>query len=172
MIEHEMLFLGLLVDGRKHGYEIKRKIAEELLPLLGLKIKSVYYPLQRLEQGGFISKDSAREGNFPEKFVYCITAKGKDRFDELIAESFSTIERPYFNLNLSLYFIQHIDKNIVRRKLKARLIFLGRIQRVLAKYLQKKLVSSLSHLPAIVNHDLDLVNAEITSLRKLIDAIK
>ena len=31
MIEHELLFLGLLKDGPKHGYEIKRQIEEELL---------------------------------------------------------------------------------------------------------------------------------------------
>jgi DNA-binding PadR family transcriptional regulator len=32
MIENEMLFLGLLLDGPKHGYEIKRKIEEEFFP--------------------------------------------------------------------------------------------------------------------------------------------
>ena len=49
MIEHEMLFLGLLMDGPKHGYEIKRRIEEELFPFIGLKIKSIYYPLKKME---------------------------------------------------------------------------------------------------------------------------
>jgi DNA-binding PadR family transcriptional regulator len=67
MIEHEMLFLGLLVDGPKHGYEIKRKIDEELFPFVGLKVKSIYYPLKKMEQLKLIRKDVGREGKFPGK---------------------------------------------------------------------------------------------------------
>ncbi len=170
MIENEMLFLGLLLDGPKHGYEIKRKIAQELLPLVGLKIKSVYYPLQRLEQGELIARDTGREGKFPEKFIYRITAKGKRRFDELITKSFSAIERPYFNLDLSLYFLQHIDHAIARRKLKTRLAFLSRIQRNINAYLAKKPAAKSGYLPIILEHDLDLVKAEINSVRRLIGA--
>ena len=105
MIEQEMLFLGLLMDGPKHGYEIKRKIADELYPLIGLKIKSVYYPLQRMEALGLIAKDVGREGKFPEKFIYRITSKGRKRFEQLINQSFIAIERPFFNIDLSLYFL-------------------------------------------------------------------
>ena len=77
MIEHEMLFLGLLMDGPKHGYEIKRKLEEEIFPFIGLKVKSIYYPLKKMEQLKLVEKDVAREGRWPEKFVYTITRRGK-----------------------------------------------------------------------------------------------
>lgn len=170
MIEHEMLFLGLLLDSPKHGYEIKRKIVEELFPLLGVKIKSIYYPLQTLEQGGLVAKDLGREGNFPEKVVYRITPKGRKRFDELINESFSTIDRPYFTLDLSLYFLQYIDRPIARRKLKARLIFLKRIRRSL-QGLKGKAEPAKKYLHIILDHDLDLVEAEIKSNTRLLDSL-
>ena len=35
MIENEFLFLGLLAEGPKHGYEIKRQIEKELVPAIG-----------------------------------------------------------------------------------------------------------------------------------------
>src|SRR3989338_4855247 len=54
MIEHELLFLGLLKEGPKHGYEIKRLIEEELFPFVGLKIKSIYYPLKTMEKLGLV----------------------------------------------------------------------------------------------------------------------
>src|SRR3989338_8950118 len=170
MIEHEMLFLGLLMDGPKHGYEIKRKIEEELFPFVGLKVKSIYYPLKKMEQLGLVDKDVGREGKWPEKYVYSITPKGRKIFDHLITESFFSIERPYFNIDLSLYFLEYVDKKIAKRRLKARVIFLSRIKRDLGN-LQKNVKVQKKHLLIILAHDIDLVEAEIRSLNKLIDSL-
>lgn len=170
MIEHEMLFLGLLMEGPKHGYEIKKVIEEELMPFVGLKIKSIYYPLKKMEKLGLINKDVGREGKWPEKFVYTITPKGKKIFEHLITESFMSIERPYFNIDLSLYFLQYADKEIAQRKLKGRVIFLRRIHRDLEQ-LRTKLDKTRKHLQIILDHDLDLVSAEIKSISKLMDLL-
>ena len=170
MIEHEMLFLGLLMNGPKHGYEIKRVIEEELFPFVGLKVKSIYYPLRKMEQLKLIQKDVGREGKWPEKFVYSITSQGRKIFDHLITESFLSIERPYFNLDLSLYFLEYVDKNIVKRKLKGRGIFLRRIKRDLEE-VKRKVDPSRKYLHIILQHDLDLVAAEIKSTATLINTL-
>ena len=166
MIEHELLFLGLLKEGPKHGYEIKRQIEEELFPFVGLKIKSIYYPLKKMEQLGLVNKDVGREGKWPEKFVYSITPKGEKIFEHLITESFLSIERPYFNIDLSLYFLPYVDKKIAKRRLKARVIFLNRIKRDL-ETLKKNVKPSSQHLNVILNHDIELVTAEIRSIASL-----
>lgn len=166
MIEHELLFLGLLKDGPKHGYEIKRLIEEELFAFVGLKIKSIYYPLKKMEKLGLIKKDIGRAGKFPEKYVYTLTKKGEKIFDHLINESFLSIERPYFNLDLSLYFLQYVDKSIAKKRLRARVIFLKRIEREL-KTLSKNIENEKKHLRIIIDHDLELVSAEIKSIEKL-----
>ena len=170
MIEHELLFLGLLMEGPKHGYEIKMLIEEELFPFVGLKIKSIYYPLKKMEQLKLIEKDVGREGNWPEKFIYRITPKGRKIFDHLITESFLSIERPYFNIDLSLYFLEYVDKSIVRRRLKARVIFLRRIKRNLEK-LSQNMKTPKKYLKVILDHDIDLVEAEVNSISRLIDAL-
>lgn len=171
MIEHELLFLGLLMEGPKHGYEIKRQIEEELVPFLGLKIKSIYYPLRKMEKLGLVIKDVGREGHFPEKFTYSITEKGKKIFDHLLTENFLSIERPYFNIDLSLYFLPYVDKRIANRRLRARVIFLKRIQRDLES-IRKNIKSVSGHLQIILEHDLDLVSAEIKSIEKLIETLQ
>ncbi len=170
MIEHELLFLGLLKDGPKHGYDIKKMIEEELFPFVGLKIKSIYYPLKKMEKLGLIKKDVGREGKWPEKFVYSLTPKGAKIFDHLITESFLSIERPYFNIDLSLYFIQYVDKKIAKRQLRGRIIFLNRIKRELES-LRKDGKTSQKHLQIILDHDLDLVTAEIKSIQKLTEVL-
>lgn len=171
MIEHELLFLGLLKDGPKHGYEIKRQIEEELFPFVGLKIKSIYYPLKKMEKLGLIKKDVGREGKWPEKYVYSLTAKGGKIFDHLIMDSFLSIERPYFNIDLSLYFLQYVDEKIAKRQLRGRVLFLRRIQRELKAFKKGMKKKSQKHLEVILDHDLDLVEAEINSITRLINVM-
>ncbi|MBI5149528.1 MAG: PadR family transcriptional regulator [Candidatus Omnitrophica bacterium] len=170
MIEHELLFLGLLKDGPKHGYEIKRLIEEELFPFVGLKIKSIYYPLKKMEKLGLIKKDVGREGRWPEKYVYSLTSKGEKIFGHLITESFLSIERPYFNIDLSLYFLPYVEKKIAKRQLRGRILFLRRIRRDL-QGLQKTMKTSQKHVDVILDHDLDLVEAEIRSIGRLMETL-
>lgn len=169
MIEHELLFLGLLMEGPKHGYEIKRLIEEELLPFIGLNIKSIYYPLKKMEKLGLVHKDIGREGKWPEKFVYRITSKGEKIFHHLVNESFLSIERPYFNVDMALYFLPYVDKKIAQRRLRARVIFLNRIKRDL-EVLKGKAIAK--HLTIILEHEFDLVSAEIKSISRLIDILE
>ena len=159
------------MEGPKHGYEIKRQVEEELFPFIGLKVKSIYYPLKKMEKLGLVKKDAGREGNFPEKFVYSITDQGKKIFDHLLTDNFLSIERPYFNIDLSLYFLPYVDKKIAQRRLRARVIFLGRIKRDLQN-LKKKLKPSGKHLAIILEHDIDLVSAEIKSVTQLVETLK
>ncbi|MBF0479074.1 MAG: PadR family transcriptional regulator [Candidatus Omnitrophica bacterium] len=170
MIEHEFLFLGLLKAGPKHGYEVKRIIEEELQPLLGLKIKSIYYPLKQMEKYGLISKETDRSGNFPEKYVYTLTAQGAKVFDRQVTESFLTVERPYFNIDLSLYFLQYVDKKTAQRKLRGRTLVLKRIRTELLK-LSNAVSSSRKYLQIILTHDLDLVEAEINFISRLMKSL-
>ena len=166
MIENELLFLGLLKDGPKHGYEIKRLIDEDLFPFVGLRIKSIYYPLKKMEKLGLIKKDIGREGKFPEKYTYSLTQKGDKIFDHLINESFISIERPFFSIDLSLYFLQYVDKKIAKRRLRARVMFLKRIKKEL-QTVGINTKPAKKHLKIILEHDLDLVEAEIKSITKL-----
>ena len=170
MIENELLFLGLLKEGPRHGYEIKRQIDEELFPFVGLKVKSIYYPLRKMGKLGLIKKDVGREGKFPEKFVYSLTPKGEKIFDHLISESFVSIERPYFNIDLSLYFLQYVDKKLAKRQLRGRVMFLHRIKAQL-ETLKKNVKMKKEHLQIILDHDLDLVEAEIKSIKRLMEVL-
>ena len=167
MIEHQLLFLGLLMEGPKHGYDIKRAIEEELVPFIGLNLKSIYYPLARLEELGFIAKETGREGRWPEKFIYKITPKGRKKFNELIEESFLSIDRPFFEINLSLYFLRYADQKTAKRRLKARVALLKRIRNEL-QTAKSTLKNNQLSLPLILQHDLDLIDAEIASSSRLI----
>ena len=170
MIEHEILFLGLLAQGPKHGYEIKRQIEEEMAPAIGLNIKSIYYPLKKMEHADLIEKQVGREGKWPEKYIYRITSKGRKRFDVLMGESFLSIERPFFQMDLSLYFLALADKAMAKRRLKGRLSLLKKVSRELAVLRGKSAARSKSAY-LILQHNLDLVEAEIASTQRLMQEL-
>jgi DNA-binding PadR family transcriptional regulator len=166
MIENEFLFLGLLANGPKHGYEIKRQIEKELIPAIGLEVKSIYYPLKKMEEVGLIEKEVGRHGKFPQKYSYRITSKGQKKFQELFAKSLLSVERPFFQMNLSLYFLPFTDQALAKKHLKTRLVLLKKIRSHLVS-LQKS-PSQTKPLQLILGHDLDLVEAEIASAQKVI----
>ena len=169
MIENEFLFLGLLAEGPKHGYEIKRQLEEDLMPNIGLQIKSIYYPLQKMEKDGLIEKEiGRREGRFPEKYVYRITSKGLKKFEELIEHNLLSVERPFFQIDLVFYFLPLVDKRMAKRRLKARHSLLKKVKRQLTILQTSAKVKILS---LILQHDLDLVDAEINSTQKIIDQL-
>lgn len=170
MDEQELLFLGLLKNGPKHGYEIKLLLHDTLMPFISLDIKSIYYPLKKMEEKGLIAEYVGREGNFPEKHIYSITAKGEKRFDSILNESFLKIKRPYFNIDLSLYFLPYAKPQIAKRRLRARVLFLKRIKRELSS-LKKSIKPDMRHLAVILDHNTDLVQAEIKSISHLIKTL-
>ncbi len=166
MIEHELLFLGVLSSGPRHGYDIKRLIEKEMLPHIGVKIKSIYYPLRKLETLGFVAKNAGKEGRRPEKFTYSITAKGQDRFSKLKADSFLSVDRPYFGINMALYFLSMAPKQEVKRRLQGRVTLLERVRRNLNAALEKT-VKSPNPIERIFRHDLAMIEAEILWSKEL-----
>jgi len=169
MIEHELLFLGLLRESPKHGYQIKQKIKEILSLFAGVDLKSIYYPLQVLEKKGLVAKRIVRQGRRPQRFVYELTKKGEARFTELLTKSFLDFKRPQFSLDLSLYFLNYIKPAIGRRRFCGRVFILDKIAKGLRQMLnaqqRKKLSSPLNR---ILEHNLKMLEAESLFLKGLI----
>lgn len=168
MIEQELLFLGLLKEGSKHGYEIKKRIKEILSIFAGLEIKSIYYPLRILEKKGLVTKKAVKQTRRPTRFIYSLTHEGEAKFNNLLLKSFLDFKRPRFSLDTSLYFLRYVKPKDIKRRLKTRIRLLGRISRGL-----KQMVNSLksrkspAHLWLILEHNLEMVDTEVRFLERL-----
>ena len=122
-----------------------------------------------MESIGLIEKEIAsRSGRFPPKFVYRITPKGRKKFDELIERSFVSIERPFFQIDLAFYFLPLVDKSMAKRRLKVRFTLLKKVKKELT-LLQSSAKTKI--LSLILQHDLDLVEAEISSTQKIVNQL-
>ncbi|MFC1703678.1 PadR family transcriptional regulator [Candidatus Omnitrophota bacterium] len=157
----ELVILGLLIEGPKHGYEIKKQIHEIMDRFAVWEAQSIYYPLQMMEKKGYVTKHSGRSGKRPEKLIYEITKDGQNRFQELLDESFTTIQRPTFNIDLSLYFLPFIKPKDVQRRLNLRLRILKKIEKGLEKLETAAKADYPYHHVAIIDHNIELIKAEI-----------
>ncbi len=171
MIEHELILLGLLKEGHKHGYDIKKKIKEIFFLFAGVYLKSVYYPLRILEKKGLLVKHINKPGRRPQRFIYELTPKGKERFKQLLTQSFLDFKRPQFSLDLSLYFLNFIQPDIARRRLRARMLVLDRLSRNLSQMLNSLRKKKDSSLARIVEHNLQMVQTESRFLSHLVKSL-
>jgi len=171
MIEHELLLLGLLEESPKHGYEIKIKIREILSLFAGVDLKSIYYPLRILEKKGLVTRRSSKPGRRPQRFIYELTAKGENHFQDLLKQSLLNFKRPQFSLDLSLYFLHYIKPTIAKRRLRARMFVLDKLTRGLRQMVKSSRNENPSSLLYILEHNLQMVETESRFLTKLVNTL-
>ena len=93
----EFAILGLLHEAPMHGYELRKRLFDMLGTLRAFSYGSLYPTLRRLLKAGLIVEDDEKEqGSADEraartwgkraKRVYKLTADGKERFAEMLAD--------------------------------------------------------------------------------------
>ncbi len=171
MIEQELLLLGFLREGAKHGYDIKIKVRQILSLFAGIELKSIYYPLKVLKKKGLVAQRIIKSGRRPQRIVYTLTPKGEGRFNELLSESILELKRPQFSLDLSLYFLHYLKPSVARRRLRARLRILNKISQGLIQMSKSQAGKKPSSLARILEHNLEMLNAESQFLGNLIKTL-
>lgn len=88
----EFAILGLLHEAPMHGYELRKRLFDMLGTLRAFSYGSLYPTLRRLLKTGLIVEDDPQEqdvrGTWGKraKRVYKLTAEGKERFAEMLAD--------------------------------------------------------------------------------------
>ena len=82
----DMAVLGLLRESPMHGYELKQRLVD--LGFWRISFGSVYPALRRLDRSGFIE---VTPGSGRRK-EYCITAEGKEHFQQILEDEASEVE--------------------------------------------------------------------------------
>jgi len=167
----KIIILGLLKKSPCHGYEIKKKAKEELGLFSSLENKSFYYPLEKMEKKGLISRkeDNSQEG--PVRYVYSITQKGEKEFQKLALDILISQKRPFIDIDIPLYFLPFLEKKEVLSRLRLRKRFLEKVKGWLAGNLGLSKEFPL-HQKMILKHHLNLLNAEEGFVEDIIKIVK
>jgi DNA-binding PadR family transcriptional regulator len=85
----DLAVLGLLHESPLHGYELNKRLKGVLGPLRAISYGSLYPCLNALQNAGLITTDDSASESGPgrrKKHVYKLTAEGKERLQEQLAE--------------------------------------------------------------------------------------
>ena len=84
--EIDLMFLGLLMQGPAHGYELKKRIAISFGTQYPNPSDSVlYHRLAQFEKEGLVTGKVEQQQGVPNKKVYSLTEAGFRRVRELVA---------------------------------------------------------------------------------------
>ncbi len=122
----ELIILGILKKEKKlHGYRIKKRISERISPLVSFQSTSIYYTLKKLKEEGFVEQHKEPGERGRERIAYSITKKGERKLRRLIIENILLAERPFFNMDIAILFLDELPrKKKLSLLLKKRLLFL------------------------------------------------
>ena len=126
----ELAVLGILIEAPMHGYELRKQLTTKLGAFrAAISYGSLYPTLRRLQADGFITEAATDEvasaADVPimttrrGRVVYAITAEGKERFAELLAQAGpETFDDPAFGVHFA--FFARTDRQTRLRILEGR----------------------------------------------------
>jgi DNA-binding PadR family transcriptional regulator len=123
----ELAVLGLLHESPLHGYELRKRLNSLFGPLRAFSYGSLYPCLKDLLGRGWIAEErphsAANSANAlagrRSKIVYKLTAEGKERFQELLADS-GPRSWDDDNFGVHFAFFAQIDAEVRLRILEGR----------------------------------------------------
>ena len=176
----EFAILGLLHQSPMHGYELRKQLAQLLGGLRSISYGSLYTALRRMQAAGFVTTDEPDRGALlpPDappltgrrgKVVYTITAEGKERFHELVAETGPEAYDDEGLFGIRLAFFRHTDADVRLRILEGRRRTVEQQRDGLRTSLARTRERMDRYTLELQRHGLESVDREVRWLSELID---
>ncbi|RLC54770.1 MAG: PadR family transcriptional regulator [Chloroflexota bacterium] len=102
----EQALLGFLMRGPMHGYDLHRRIEDELGVVWYMGISNIYAALKRLEQSGQVESSLNPQESRPPRKVYHITPAGRQGFLEWVQRPVPTMRDMRVEFLAKLYFFR------------------------------------------------------------------
>lgn len=166
-----MLVLGLIKEKPLNAYEIV-KILDKIKVQYWLNVapSSIYATIKKLNEKNYIVGRIEKDGNMPDKTIYGITDSGNEIFIKNLIEYLKDTKLDINKFNVSNLFICHLDKNLVVDILNEKY---EKLDRVFTETINSiELIKSQGligkHALAVLNHNKNLIDAELKTTKELI----
>lgn len=167
------LLLGIIYEKPLNAYEITKLLAYMNIKWwFNIADSTVYTTLKNLEKRGLIEGTIERIGNMPDRTIYSLTGKGKDKLKETIKESILQ-----FSYDTNIFTIAAFVMDILETEEKKELLEkrLGILQSYLAGISKQDNETWKQEVPALhvanLERMIDIIQAEISGTKRLLSAI-
>jgi DNA-binding PadR family transcriptional regulator len=107
----DLVILGYLKRVPGSPYELARKVeTSRLKKIVKIGSPTIYQNIKKMAQKGYLSSETVRDGEMPEKSIYTLTEKGEAYFLELMHRFSFDPGRMYFNFNSFIKNVTLVDK--------------------------------------------------------------
>jgi DNA-binding PadR family transcriptional regulator len=172
----ELAILGILHESPMHGYELRKQLTTKLGAIrAAISYGSLYPTLRRMQAAGWITEDTHRtkQADVPPltsqrgRVVYKITAEGKERFGELLAQAGpETFDDPGFGIHFA--FFARTDSDTRLRILEGRRRRIEERREGLRDVLARAAERLDAYTLELQRHGLDACEREVRWLEELI----
>lgn len=129
----EILVLASLAREPAHGYELKRRIFQQLGGQVEINSNTLYPALRRFSTDGLVRSQERRDPGRPPRQVYRLTAAGGRRLDELLTDLDPAAARRPEEFWTRVAFFDLVSAAVRRRVLLARLAALDEVEKMLSE---------------------------------------
>ena len=162
----QLLLLGLLLDGKKHGYQLNEYFKHTLSLCADMKKSTAYYILNKLEKDGYVVQETERQGNRPERRVYELTEMGRSLFYELLRQNLGDFSQTYYDDDIGIAFMDQLPINEARQLLETKR------DKLLA------VLNQFNQVPAhegswrfVIDHNITHLEAEVSWLERVLQEL-
>lgn len=108
----DLIILGSLCQSPKSAYDLQKQIeARNLSRWIKIGSFTVYKKVVQYETKGYVTSETTKSGNMPEKTIYTITPAGKKVFKELMKKFSLTETRVFLDFNAVIVNLSLLDEN-------------------------------------------------------------
>ncbi|QBD75791.1 PadR family transcriptional regulator [Ktedonosporobacter rubrisoli] len=105
----DILILAALLQGPKHGYEIKKRYDEVLEGLVTLHHNQLYPTLRRFEENGAVRCETVSQRGKPDRIIYHLTEQGFALFRDIVRDFPHTIAKSDMEFYVRYAFFGFLD---------------------------------------------------------------
>lgn len=110
----DLIVLGMIKEHPQSAYELQKNVEyRNISRWVKISTPSIYKKVVQLEEKGYISGRTIKEGNMPEKSIYSITETGEIYFNKLLEKTSRESVSIFLNFNaviMNLNFVSEEEK--------------------------------------------------------------
>ncbi len=114
-----LVLLGFLMDEPMSAYDLDKLIErDQIKEMVKISTPAIYKNLLKLNESGYLSSQTIKEGEMPEKTIYRITDRGRQFFMELMYKYAGEKLKINFDLNALIINLDKMDPDKALRMLE------------------------------------------------------
>jgi DNA-binding PadR family transcriptional regulator len=163
----EMAVLGLIAEEPCHGYQVEQRIEQRgMREWTEIGFSSIYYLLNKMEEGGWLSSQERPSGDRTARKVYSLTDAGRLALREAVRQRLSAPRRRTGDFDLALANLPVLEPAEVRAALQTcRERLAADIARTQARR-EDEARFAPAHVLVLFDHALSAMQAEMEWLEK------